>query len=89
MQVIEEGKVPVRAVVTDLSMPGQSGIELAQWLAARGEMPCVLMSGLYRDPEEMRRTRGVVEYLEKPFDLDTFAAAIRACFTDARSSTRQ
>ncbi len=82
MRVLQEGRVQISVVVTDLSMPGKSGVDLATWMAAHTAVPCILMSGMYRDPDEMRRTPGVVEYLEKPFDLDTFAAAIhRACIS--------
>jgi nitrogen-specific signal transduction histidine kinase len=83
IRVIEQRRVPISAVVTDLSMRGISGVDLAKWLVANGGTPCILMSGMYHDPDEMRRTPGVLGYLEKPFDLDTFAATLSACFRTA------
>jgi len=65
-------------LVTDLRMPGMSGLELL--LAARSivpQLPVVLVTA-FGTPElgaELRRSPGI-EFLEKPFAIDALVAAI-------------
>jgi signal transduction histidine kinase/CheY-like chemotaxis protein len=59
-------------VVTDLSMPGLSGFQLAQQLlAVRADVPIVMMSGNV-GPEELAQARriGLRELLLKPVGMD-------------------
>lgn len=66
------------ALVTDLRLPGMSGLELL--LAARSivpQLPVVLVTA-FGVPElgaELRRSPGI-EFLEKPFAIDALVAAI-------------
>ncbi len=65
-------------VVTDLSMPGLSGFQLAQQLLeVRKDVPVIMMSG-YLGPEEMATARrlGVRELLLKPASMDDLARAL-------------
>jgi len=65
---------PVDILITDIKMPGRSGLELI--MEARQLYPtikAVVMTA--RGSEELHREtmeRGAVEYIEKPFDLDMF-----------------
>jgi FixJ family two-component response regulator len=68
-------------LVTDLQMPGQSGLELQEALRSQGyQMPVILVTGY---PNEKDRTRalnnGAVDFLSKPFD-DRW---LIECLTDA------
>jgi FixJ family two-component response regulator len=69
---------PPDVLVTDLRMPGMSGLELL--LAARSivpQLPVVLVTA-FGTPElgaELRRSPGI-EFLEKPFAIDALVAAI-------------
>ncbi len=69
---------PPDILVTDLRMPGMSGLELL--LAARSivpQLPVVLVTA-FGTPElgaELKRSPGI-EFLEKPFSIDTLVAAI-------------
>ena len=68
-------------LITDLEMPGQSGLELQKELRSRGyQMPVILVTAY---PNESHRTRaldnGAVGFLSKPID-DTW---LMECLTDA------
>ena len=57
-------------LITDLQMPGQSGLELQEALRSQGyQMPVILVTAY---PNEKDRTRalnnGAVDFLSKPFD---------------------
>ncbi|MET0286786.1 MAG: ATP-binding protein [Polyangiales bacterium] len=74
-------------VVTDLSMPGLSGFQLAQQLLdLRADLPVVMMSG-YLGPEEMATARrlGVRELLLKPVGMDDLARALHRVLGPTRA----
>jgi FixJ family two-component response regulator len=57
-------------LITDLQMPGMSGLELQSCLAARGHrFPIILITAFPEQSlQERARAAGVFAYLEKPFD---------------------
>jgi len=63
------------AVISDLTMPGMTGVELARaLLAIRPDLPLILTSGnLNTDPT----SHGVLHTIRKPFDLDELASLLR------------
>ena len=68
-------------LITDLQLPGQSGLELQETLQSRGyQIPLILVTAY---PNEEDRTRainnGAVDFLSKPFD-DRW---LMECLTDA------
>ncbi|MEW6218184.1 MAG: response regulator [Thermodesulfobacteriota bacterium] len=70
----------VDLVVTDLSMPGYSGIELARrLLAIRPELPVILCTGHHEAiSEEMTRKTGFFSgYIQKPFAAAGLLALVR------------
>jgi DNA-binding response OmpR family regulator len=68
----------VDAVVTDLGVPAAGGLSVARAAKARGPIPVLLVTG-QADREDVVRARGreVDVVLEKPFDPDALAEAIR------------
>ena len=70
-----------RLVITDLRMPGRTGLEVHDWLAAnRPELfgRLIIATGDVASPEIrafMQRTTRPV--LEKPFELSTLAALVQ------------
>jgi FixJ family two-component response regulator len=70
----------VACLVTDLSMPGMTGLELhQQLLAANHAIPAILMTGCAED--EVRREAlqsRVAAYLAKPFHTRELLACIRS-----------
>ena len=68
------------AVISDLTMPGLTGVELANRLrAVRPEMPFILSSG-YLDAEshEGAQESGVTAFIKKPFDVEELTGKLRA-----------
>jgi FixJ family two-component response regulator len=71
-------------LITDLQMPGLSGLELQEALRSRGHRTPVILMTTY--PNESRRNRaidgGAVGFLSKPFDdtslIECLAAAIKS-----------
>jgi two-component system, cell cycle sensor histidine kinase and response regulator CckA len=67
-------------LVSDMVMPGLSGVELADGLAARRpRLRTLFMSGFARDENLRRRLSGPeTAFLSKPFGRAELAAAVRA-----------
>jgi len=66
-------------ILTDIQMPGPTGLELVERLAAAGEHgPVLVMSG-YNDPETARklRERGCEHFLDKPFEEEDLLREVR------------
>ena len=68
--------VPVRAVVLDVNLPGESSAELLDLLAEADHGACVLLtSGLAEDdvPEALLQHPVVAGYVPKPYSVDSVA----------------
>ena len=65
-------------IVTDIRMPGMSGLELQQELKERRiNLPLIVMTGHGDIPLSVKAMRaGAVDFIEKPFDNDVLLAAI-------------
>jgi len=70
-------------LLTDVRMPGESGLGLLEELKARGIGPVLVMSA-YTDVATTAAAyrAGAVDYLAKPFDLDQAVAAVRRALAD-------
>jgi len=65
-------------VITDLTMPGMTGVDLARGIReVRSDIPIILSSG-YADevPEETLKSLGIVQVLPKPFQMQALGAAV-------------
>jgi CheY-like chemotaxis protein len=72
----EPGKIDL--VITDMTMPGMTGIELAQrLLGIQPDIPIILCTG-YHDTLSREKVKelGVREYLTKPYSLREIAGII-------------
>ena len=67
-------------LITDIRMPGMSGLDLLDRLAASGrEIPTIMITAFPTEAERARaRQAGVICYLVKPFDEAQLVACISA-----------
>lgn len=79
ISVLERGATPPQVLLSDIRMPGQSGLELLQEVKTRyPEVPVIIMTA-YSDLESAVAAfqGGAFEYLPKPFDVDQAVELIR------------
>ena len=72
-------------VVTDMTMPEMTGLELAdELIQLRSDIPIILCTG-YSDQvsEEKARVSGIKTFLTKPVDMDGLASSIRRIVDNA------
>lgn len=82
LQVFGENPYQFAAVITDLSMPGMSGADLARRvIEIRPDIPVVMTSGYLRpEDEEEAREIGVRELILKPDTIEELAKALHRVF---------
>jgi PAS domain S-box-containing protein len=80
----------VQLVVSDLTMPGLNGLNLARRIAAlRPGVPFILTTGYAAELlDEVGSVPSIVEVLDKPFDRDTIARAVRAALDGQTASPK-
>lgn len=71
-------------VVTDVRMPGTSGVELAEKLKQRdAAVPVIVVTGHADVPLAIEAMKaGAADFIEKPFDDETMLSAIRKTLTE-------
>ena len=80
---LEQGIEPPQVLMSDIRMPGQSGLELLQEVKTRfPSLPVIIMTA-YSDLESAVAAfqGGAFEYLPKPFDVDQAVALVRRQYT--------
>lgn len=72
-------------VITDIQMPGMSGIELKRHLAAEGcPLPVIMITArAEREIEEQARASGAVCFLRKPFEADVIVRCLEKALGQA------
>jgi two-component system nitrogen regulation response regulator GlnG len=83
------GASPPQVVVSDIRMPGSSGLELLQQVKARfPNLPVIIMTA-YSDLESAVAAfqGGAFEYLPKPFDVDQAIDLIRRAMEESLRQT--
>ncbi len=73
-------------VITDVRLPGQSGLELLQRLrAARPACACIVMTAYAESGTGVEAMRqGALEYVLKPFEMDEMVLLVRAALEKDR-----
>jgi len=82
--------VGVACIVSDVRMPGLSGLDLQATLARAGrDLPTVFISGHGDVPTSVQAMRaGAVTFLAKPFGRDELAAAVAEALARSRGQER-
>lgn len=83
---LDAGDAP-DCIVTDIQMPGISGIELKEELSRRGDRTPVIMITARPDPnlEVRARASGAVCFLRKPFDAGDLVNCIESALGAGRA----
>ena len=77
LSAVQANPMAVDLVLTDLSMPELSGLDLARELhAVRPNLPIVLVSGFAPQPNAQLAHFGIRHRLTKPFDAQTLASVL-------------
>jgi two-component system, cell cycle sensor histidine kinase and response regulator CckA len=79
LALAEQYHEPIDLLVTDVTMPGFSGLELARRLGEkRPSMPVLFITG-YTDQEaaQWSKLNQPVQFLQKPFHPDAFLTKVR------------
>ncbi len=84
MTMIAQRQVEPGLILTDLRMPGLSGLELLAWLRDLPHDADVIMMTAHEDMETALAAikGGAYEFLVKPLDLDQVELVIARCFRD-------
>jgi len=91
VELLQE-RAPLACVVTDLQMPGMTGLDLQRTLRDRGqEVPLVFVTGFGTVPVGVQAMReGAVDFLEKPADPGALLEAVsRAVARGATAMARR
>jgi DNA-binding response OmpR family regulator len=75
----EQYEEPIDLLVTDVTMPGFSGLELARRLGEKRPAMRVLFISGYSDQEAAQwgKLNQPIQFLQKPFHPDAFLAKVR------------
>jgi DNA-binding response OmpR family regulator len=79
---------PVDLLVTDLRMPGISGLELIRWVRASSPQTRTILITAYGNDEVEAETRRLeaYRYITKPFDIGDFTQAVHEALSDVAVS---
>ena len=82
---LEQGIEPPQVLMSDIRMPGQSGLELLQEVKTRFPSVPVIIMTAYSDLESAVAAfqGGAFEYLPKPFDVDQAVELIRRAIDES------
>jgi FixJ family two-component response regulator len=74
-------------LVLDVSLPGNSGLDLQEQLAGQTAMPIIFITGYGDVPMSVRAMKaGAVEFLVKPFNDEALLSAIRGALEHRRAA---
>ena len=77
-EVFKDGQFDI--VLSDVKMPGESGLDLVKWIHDQFDNPCpvIFMTGFTDVPPEELIAAGANDVIAKPFELDAFLEKIQS-----------
>ena len=87
-EFLHSGRVSETAcLVSDVQMPGMSGLELQDWLKARGPQLPIIFITAFPETEARRRALagGALGFLDKPFSEETLMACLDQALPTGKS----
>lgn len=86
LKFLEDQKNPrrVRLIISDVNMPGMTGIELLDMIVEKyAEIPVILMTANKTSSlSQLAREKGAHSFIEKPFDLDELSKIVGQMFKE-------
>lgn len=82
----KEGKGSVDAIVSDYSMPGETGLDLVRWIRDEEPALAVILVTAAGDAEVIRTSlrEGVVDFLDKPVKPELLSKALKKAVATTR-----
>ena len=79
-EFLDRNPAPTGCVVSDIRMPGMSGLELlAELKNRRILLPTIIMTAFADVPQAVKAMKlGAVDFIEKPFDDELMVSSVRA-----------
>ena len=78
LRLLEQAPMAYSLVLTDLTMPERTGLDLIEKLFRRWPaLPVIVITGLAQTPELEQVKEMGIPFLQKPFDPDQLVARIR------------
>src|SRR6201985_2486949 len=79
---------PPELIITDLSMPNMSGIDLTRKIRGKSEVPIIVLSVKGEERTKIEALdAGADDYVTKPFGTDELLARVRASLRRASAAT--
>jgi two-component system, LuxR family, response regulator FixJ len=90
LEFLNRAELEPGCVVTDIRMPGMSGMDLVRKMKDQAiDLPVVMITGHADVPLAVNAMRaGVVDFLEKPFDNDALIESIRMALAQKEDRSR-
>src|SRR6516164_10697713 len=84
-------KIEPACIITDVRMPGLSGIDLLHRMRAlKLDVPVVVITGHADVPLAVEAMKvGAADFFEKPFDDDQLVASVRAALQQQQAQTKR
>ncbi|MFP4344287.1 MAG: response regulator [Anaerolineales bacterium] len=82
-------RTPVDLLITDLRMPGISGLDLIRWVSAASPQTRTILITAYGNDEIQSEARNleVYRYITKPFNVHQFTEVVQGALRDVAVST--
>lgn len=83
------GEVEYDVIISDIYMPGLSGMEVMESLARKLRCPPIILITAFGDHEihEKAKRLGVAAILDKPFEIEDLLTAVRAALGESSNCT--